>query len=117
MKYRPFWSRLNILRGRPSGVALRASLMVENHMHTVYILKSQKDNNLYVGCTSDLKKRLQEHDNGLVFSTKSRRPLGLIYAEQYEDKHEAFNQEKFYKTAKGKKILKTKLYEQNCGVV
>jgi putative endonuclease len=78
-------------------------------MHTVYILKSNKDGNLYIGCTSDVQKRLKQHDSGKVVSTKSRRPFQLIFTEQFKDKYEAFKTERFYKTAKGKRILKDKI--------
>lgn len=78
-------------------------------MYFVYVLKSQKDNNLYIGCTSDLEKRLVQHNSGFVRSTKSRRPFTLIYKENFVDKYEAFKIEKFYKTPVGKKVLKSKL--------
>ena len=74
-------------------------------MFKVYVLKSEKDGNFYIGCTSDLKTRLEFHNDGKVRSTKSRRPLELVYSEIFENKHEAFNAEKLYKTAKWKKWL------------
>ena len=78
-------------------------------MHKIYVLKSLKDNNFYIGCTSDLEKRLNYHNKGRVRSTKSRIPMILIYSEKYNNKYEAFKVEKFYKTAKGKKVLKEKI--------
>ena len=84
-------------------------------MHTVYVLKSLKDNNLYIGCTSDLGKRISEHNKGQNRSTKSRRPFELIFKEEYIDKYEAFKKEKYYKTATGKKELKLKI--NHCRVV
>lgn len=45
------------------------------NMFYVYILKSKKDNNFYMGSTNDLKRRINEHNSGLVFSTKSRMPF------------------------------------------
>jgi len=78
-------------------------------MHTVYVLKSGKDNNLYIGCTSNLEKRLILHSSGKVFATKSRLPVNLVYSEIFEDKYEAFFTERFYKTAKGKKELLKKI--------
>ena len=78
-------------------------------MYNVYVLKSKKDGNLYIGCTSDLKKRLSLHNKGKVFSTKNRLPLALIHSETYEDKYEAYKLERFYKTAKGKRILKKRI--------
>lgn len=78
-------------------------------MYTVYVLRSEKDKNLYIGCTSDLEKRLASHTAGRVSSTKYRLPMKLIFFEKFEDKHEAFFTERFYKTAKGKRELLAKL--------
>lgn len=58
-------------------------------MFYLYILKSKKDNNLYIGSTNDLKKRLVEHNKGLVFSTKLRKPPELIYYEAYKSEKDA----------------------------
>ncbi len=79
-------------------------------MHTIYILQSEADGNLYIGCTSHLEARVKEHNHGYVPSTKHRRPLKLIYYEQYEDKFEAYRKERYYKSAVGKRELKKKMY-------
>ena len=63
-------------------------------MFYVYILKSIKDNNLYVGSTKDLKKRFRDHNSGKVFSTNNRRPLKLIYYESYKAEKDARMREK-----------------------
>ena len=55
----------------------------------VYILKSKKDNNLYIGSTKNLKKRFQEHNSELIRSTKSRVPFELIYYEAYKSEKDA----------------------------
>lgn len=78
-------------------------------MYCIYVLKSQKDSNLYIGCTSDIEERLKYHNNGKVFSTKNRRPLTLIYQEEHQDKYEAYRKERYYKTPKGKRELKSKV--------
>lgn len=49
----------------------------------VYVLKSEKDKRLYIGCTNDIKKRVQEHNSGLNTSTRYRRPFHLVYYEAY----------------------------------
>ena len=67
----------------------------------VYILLSKKDHKLYVGCTADLEKRILSHNNGVVQATKLRRPLDLIHSEQFEDKADAFNRERFLKSLWG----------------
>ena len=75
-------------------------------MFTVYILRSLKDNKRYIGFTENLERRIQEHNNGFVKSTKNRRPLKLIHFENFEDKQEAQNKERFYKTGLGRESLK-----------
>ncbi len=54
-------------------------------MHYLYILKSKKDGKLYIGETSDLRRRLVEHNSGKSEATKSRIPFDLIYYEAYEN--------------------------------
>ena len=77
----------------------------------LYILKSLRDNNLYVGCTSDLKKRLYRHKNGQIQSTKAKRPFVLVYVEKMYSKSEAFQKERFLKSLYGYK-LKRKLIKE-----
>jgi len=48
-------------------------------LYFVYVLKSFKDGMFYTGFTSNLKKRILEHNTGEVKSTINRRPLKLIY--------------------------------------
>jgi len=66
-------------------------------MFYVYILKSEKDNNLYTGYTNDLKRRLEEHNSGKNRSTKSRTPFTLIYYEAYKSREDATHREKMLK--------------------
>lgn len=58
-------------------------------MHYVYVLKSEKDGQMYIGSTSDVQKRLAEHNGGMVFSTKPRRPFELVYYEAYKSEQDA----------------------------
>lgn len=62
-------------------------------MFYVYILKSEKDNNLYTGSTNDLKKRFAKHNGKLCNSTKSRTPFKLIYYEAYLSEKDARDRE------------------------
>ena len=61
-------------------------------MYYVYVLKSLKDEKLYVGSTNDLKRRLSEH-NGLNRSTKARRPFQVRYYEAYTSEYDARKRE------------------------
>lgn len=84
-------------------------------MWIVYILYSQKDRNLYVRCTQNLNKRLEEHNAGMVISTKNRRPLVLIHSEKFENKGEAFKRERFLKSlwsSRFKKKIKKEYLER-----
>lgn len=78
-------------------------------MYYVYILLSLKDNNFYVGFSSDLQRRLGEHKNGKVKSTKNRLPLKLLCYEAYVFKQEAENREKYLKSSDGRKDLRKRL--------
>lgn len=72
----------------------------------VYILLSLKDKGLYIGCTSNLERRVRRHNSGFVFATQNRVPLVLIYNEQFENKGEAFNRERFLKSLWGARFKK-----------
>ena len=50
-------------------------------MHYVYVLQNELGA-FYLGCTSDLKKRVSEHNKGLSQSTKGR-VWKLVYYEAY----------------------------------
>lgn len=78
-------------------------------MHYVYVLRSLKDNGLYIGRTNDLKQRLSDHKNGKVPSTKFRRPLKFMYAEVCNNIKDAVHREKYLKTAWGKRYLRHRL--------
>ncbi|MDB5259793.1 MAG: nuclease superfamily protein [Candidatus Nomurabacteria bacterium] len=67
-------------------------------MYFVYILYSEKDGKLYVGCSGNLNKRIARHNNGLVLATKNRRPLVCIYYESFTSKGEAFARERYLKS-------------------
>ncbi len=78
-------------------------------MFYVYILQSEKDMRFYVGSTNNLRRRLQEHNAGKVFSTKKRTPLKLIYYEACIDEADARKREKYLKTSWGKRYIKSRL--------
>jgi putative endonuclease len=78
-------------------------------MHYVYILKSEIDSELYIGCTNNLKKRLSTHNSKKVASTSKRVPFHLIYYEVYLDSKDAFAKEQFLKTGWGRNYIKRNL--------
>ena len=75
----------------------------------VYILKSEIDGRLYKGQTSDIDKRIIEHNSGKTKSTKDYKPWTLVYFEVFETREEAVLREKYFKTGSGREFLKEKL--------
>ena len=66
-------------------------------MYYVYFLKSRKSNFVYIGCTSDLKRRFDQHNNGENKSTKLNAPYRLVYYEAFRNKLDAFHRERMLK--------------------
>ena len=62
-------------------------------MYYVYILKSKKDDKLYIGYTNDLKRRLIQHNTSSSKATKPRFPLKLTYYEAYLSEKDAKERE------------------------
>jgi putative endonuclease len=74
-----------------------------------YVLRSNKDRFFYTGYTEDLEKRFEEHNKGLVQSTKHRIPFEIVYYEICFNKNDALHREKYLKTAYGKRYIKTRI--------
>ena len=72
----------------------------------VYILKSSTRSFIYIGSTPDLARRLTEHNDGLVHSTKAYRPLEMIAYIAVSTEKKARELEKYLKTGSGKAVLK-----------
>ncbi|MBI5698712.1 GIY-YIG nuclease family protein [Candidatus Saganbacteria bacterium] len=75
-------------------------------MFFIYVLKSSKDNNLYIGFTNNLDRRIKQHNSGRVKSTKHRVPFVLIYKETVQTKEEAVEREKHLKSGSGRDFIK-----------
>ena len=65
----------------------------------VYILRCH-DDQLYVGCTGDLSRRLAEHREGLSRWTAPRRPVELVYFESCETLAQARRRERSLKNGR-----------------
>lgn len=74
----------------------------------VYILLCH-DNKPYIGCTDDLKNRINRHQKGQVPATKDRLPIKLISYFAFNNKYTAFNFEKYLKSGSGRAFLKRHL--------
>ena len=74
-----------------------------------YVLISKTYGKFYTGATAELKKGVTEHNNGLVTSTKYKRPLQLIYFEACLSKDDAYRRERYLKSGMGKRYLRNRL--------
>ncbi|MEK9176800.1 MAG: GIY-YIG nuclease family protein [Patescibacteria group bacterium] len=79
-------------------------------MHYVYILRSSKDGDLYIGSTADLRRRLSEHNDGKSQATSPRKPFVLVYYEAYTSRKDALRRESALKLrGQARKHLMTRL--------
>ena len=76
-----------------------------------YVLYSLKDHKFYIGYTTNLEQRIENHNAGKTTSTAPRRPLKLIFCEYYLVKADAMRREKYFKTTAVKKGLRLMLRE------
>jgi len=77
--------------------------------YCVYVLFSEKDNLLYIGYTTNIEKRVENHNAGQTKSTAPRRPMKLIFCEHYLFEEDARKRELYFKTTMGKRGLKLML--------
>lgn len=84
-------------------------------MYYVYILKSITRNTYYVGCTSNLKKRLSQHNRDQTYGIRHKGPWTLLMYRTFTNRYEAYDYEKKVKSYKGgnafKKILNGEVAE------
>ena len=60
----------------------------------------------YIGCTGNLKERVERHKNGYVPATISRRPINLVFYSCFNNKYKAFAFEKYLKSGSGRAFIK-----------
>lgn len=79
--------------------------------YTVYVLKSQIEKKSYVGFTSDIRKRLEEHNSGKSYFTKRFLPWKVVYTEEIDNYQDARKRERYLKSASGRRIVLKKIFE------
>ncbi|WP_084163894.1 GIY-YIG nuclease family protein [Olivibacter sitiensis] len=85
-------------------------------IYYVYALRSKRDGRIYVGFSSDVERRLVQHNTGKTKSTKGHIPWQLVHIEEIADRSAAREKEKHYKSGIGKEFLKS-LQTENGPVV
>ena len=78
-------------------------------MYYVYILQSKKDDSCYIGVTTDLKRRIQEHNSGSTKYSNSKRPYKLIWYCSFPNKRRAYDFERYLKSSSGYAFTKKRL--------
>ena len=78
-------------------------------MYFVYVLHSVSFDRNYVGITHDVKKRLEQHNKGLNQSTKAFVPWIVVHEQGFLTRQEARNQEKYLKSAAGRRWRKSNI--------
>lgn len=80
-----------------------------------YVLESIKDGDRYIGFTTNLTRRIKEHQKGYSFATKFRLPFKFIYAEVCTNEQDAGRREEYLKTTRGRRFLakRMKTYYQS----
>lgn len=80
-------------------------------MWYVYVLRSKKDNQFYIGMTNNLKERFRSHNLGKVTATQFRYPFEIVYYEAHHNKLDAAAREQFLKTGWGRNWIKKTLFQ------
>lgn len=75
----------------------------------VYTIHSKQSDKMYTGYTSNLIRRVKEHNLGLNQSTKSYRPWTLIHYEGYRNRDDAKREELYLKTSQGGRLLRRRV--------
>jgi len=70
-------------------------------MFYCYILKSLKDGTLYIGSTSDLKRRFKEHNNLKARYSSTKAPFILMWYGAFKEKSASQAFEKYLKSSSG----------------
>ncbi len=69
-------------------------------MWFVYILHCS-DSSHYIGCTTDIERRVAEHNSHKVHYTKEKTPVCVKTYVAFNNKYKAFEFEKYLKTGSG----------------
>ena len=74
-------------------------------MFVVYILYSQKFDQIYIGFTTDLENRFLSHNQlATKGHTVKYRPWAIAHTEEFQTKKEALKRENYLKSTQGRKF-------------
>ena len=75
-------------------------------MYYTYVLLNKFQTKTYTGSTSNLEKRLKEHNWGMVLSTKVFKPYEIIHLEKFNSLKKQRGEKSFTNLLLGKDVLK-----------
>ena len=75
-------------------------------MYYVYVIESINFKRRYIGFTSNIENRLKQHNSGKTRSTKAYKPWKLLFFEEFKDKIDAINREKYLKSGVGREYIR-----------
>jgi len=78
-------------------------------MFYAYVVRSISTSYLYKGHCQDIEERLRQHNAGMTESIRMYIPFELAYFEAFESREEAITREKYFKSAAGRRFLKSKM--------
>ena len=78
-------------------------------MFFTYILYTSKFDRIYIGQTSNIRNRIDQHNSGKVKSTKAYTPWNLVHYEKFETRSQAMIREKELKSHKGRDYIRKNL--------
>ena len=81
-------------------------MSTNNSKYYVYAIKSLSRNNIYVGLTNNLERRIYDHNKGYNRTTKPYSPFLTIYTQDFNSRIEARLREKYLKSGVGKDFLR-----------
>ena len=74
-------------------------------MFFVYIIYSLSLDKYYVGYTTDIEKRLTEHNTGISVFTSKAMDWKVKWSKTFESRYDAMNEEKRIKAKKNRKYI------------
>ena len=80
-------------------------------MYYTYVIKSKIRNYIYVGITSNVERRFNDHTEGRNKTTKPYKPFDLLLKEEYSTRVEARKREIYLKSGAGKEWIKRNYIE------
>ncbi len=101
------WPGSSLVERCPEEAGVGSSILPwATTMFYVYILQSERDGSYYTGMTTDVEKRLLQHNQSTTKTTRSKKPWRLLYAESHVTLEEARQRELYWKSGIGREERK-----------